>query len=550
MSNNVLNGIMGLCVADALGVPVEFEDRETLRRDPVTNMRSYGTYNQPAGTWSDDTSMTLCLLDSLSRGLNYNDIMTNFLKWFETGEYTPYGEVFDVGNATREAINRYKKGINPLNCGGKEEHDNGNGSLMRIFPVVFYLQSIYGKEITKNEDAMTIIHNVSSLTHAHKRCLIACGIYCSIANEILSNNNLSLSASIFTGIDKAFEYYSKHEEFVDELCYYKRINNKEFAITSIENIKSSGYVVDTLEAAIWCLLNTKNYKDCVLMAVNLGEDTDTVAVVAGGLAGIFYGYDTIPKEWLSVIVKGDYVENLCNTFYMSLYKKGIEKLCSYIPYFETANKESVCKWSEGGKKGENLYAMSYPKYDDTLSEFIQEVYSTNLICQNYLDIINNNGFYDDEKMVKALDTDDLELIKAILTFYIRQERFCDGLWAALKWEITVGSILKGETPEQGAIRELKEETGIEVTDSDLNFVYSYICKNIPSIYKCFVVLINKEKTRIQLQEEETIDYRYLPYSEFKQFIKTDDYVDWVSERFYIHEKLFDKMIIEVRNHKL
>ena len=123
-------------------------------------------------------------------------------------------------------------------------------------------------------------------------------------------------------------------------------------------------------------------------------------------------------------------------------------------------------------------------------------------------------------------------------------------WAVLKWEITVGSILKGETPEQGAIRELKEETGIEVTDSDLNFVYSYICKNIPSIYKCFVVLINKEKTRIQLQEEETIDYRYLPYSEFKQFIKTDDYVDWVSERFYIHEKLFDKMIIEVRNHKL
>lgn len=113
---------------------------------------------------------------------------------------------------------------------------------------------------------------------------------------------------------------------------------------------------------------------------------------------------------------------------------------------------------------------------------------------------------------------------------------------ALKWEITGGSILKGETPEQGAIRELKEETGIEVTDSDLNFVYSYIQENVPSIYKCFVVFINKEKIKIQLQEGETIDYRYLTYNEFKQFIKTEDYVAWVRERFYVHEELFDTII--------
>jgi mutator protein MutT len=113
---------------------------------------------------------------------------------------------------------------------------------------------------------------------------------------------------------------------------------------------------------------------------------------------------------------------------------------------------------------------------------------------------------------------------------------------ALKWEVTGGSILKGETPLLGAIRELKEETGIEVRGSDLNLVYSYIYKNVPSIYKCFVVFINKEETKIQLQEEETIDYRYLPYNEFKQFIKTDEYVDWVRERFYVHEKIFDTII--------
>lgn len=121
------------------------------------------------------------------------------------------------------------------------------------------------------------------------------------------------------------------------------------------------------------------------------------------------------------------------------------------------------------------------------------------------------------------------------------QRYQNKPWA-LKWEVTGGSILKGETPEQGAIRELMEETGIKVTDSDLNFVYSYIYKDIPSIYKCFVVFINKEKIKIQLQEGETIDYRYLPYNEFKQFIRTDDYVDWVSERFYAHEKIFDTII--------
>lgn len=114
---------------------------------------------------------------------------------------------------------------------------------------------------------------------------------------------------------------------------------------------------------------------------------------------------------------------------------------------------------------------------------------------------------------------------------------------ALKWEVTGGSVLKDETPEQGAIRELREETGIEVMNSDLNFVYSYNYKNFPSIYKCFIVFINKEKTKIQLQDGETIDYRYLPYNEFKQFIQTDDYVSLLRERFYFHEEQFDTIII-------
>jgi len=324
MKNNVFNSIMGSCVADALGVPVEFESRENLKENHVIDMRSYCTHNQKAGTWSDDTIMTLCLVDSLAYGLNYTDIMTNFMKWINTGDYTAYGDVFDIGNATRKALIRFGDGIAPLECGGLSDNDNGNGSLMRILPILFYLQAIYGNEFTKINEAMNIIHDVSALTHAHKRSLIACGIYISVASMLTEDMNLSTAVEI--GIYNAVEYYKERGEFTEELLYYKRLCNKNFSRISRKNIKSSGYVVDTLEASIWCLLNTKTYKDCVLMAVNLGEDTDTVASVAGGLAGLHYGYDSIPKEWVSVIAKHDYIKNLCNMLYVALGRIGSKKI--------------------------------------------------------------------------------------------------------------------------------------------------------------------------------------------------------------------------------
>lgn len=309
MENRVLDGVMGLCVGDALGVPVEFIGRETLKRDPVVDMRSYGTYNQPAGTWSDDTSMTLCLVDSLAGGLDYNDIMTKFLAWYSENEYTPFGETFDVGNATRAAIIRFTEGRPALECGGTSEYDNGNGSLMRILPIVFYLQSKYGDNFYEKDEAFEIIHNVSKLTHAHKRSKIGCGIYISIAAMILKGKDLK--EAIEQGIDKSMEHYKKHGDFLEELEHYKRLESEYFAKLAEDQISSSGYVVYTLEASIWCLLNTTNYKDCVLKAVNLGKDTDTVAAVAGGLAGVYYGYEGIPEEWKSVIVKREYVEELC-----------------------------------------------------------------------------------------------------------------------------------------------------------------------------------------------------------------------------------------------
>ena len=309
MPNKTLSAIMGLCVGDALGVPVEFKSRYQLKRDPVVDMRSYGTYNQPAGTWSDDTSMTLCTLDSLSNGLDYKDIMDKFLSWYKKGEYTPFGETFDIGMGTRRALTNYANGEEPLKSGGIGERDNGNGSLMRILPVLFYLQKTYGQNFTEKEKPYEIIHNISSLTHRHKRSMIACGIYITIADYI--SREYSLNEAVKLGIKKSFQYYEDKEEFKEELKYYQRLNDKNFHKLPEEEIKSSGYVVVSLEAALWSLVNTVSYKGCVLKAVNLGEDTDTVAAIAGGLAGLYYGCEDIPKEWLDKIQRRKYVEELC-----------------------------------------------------------------------------------------------------------------------------------------------------------------------------------------------------------------------------------------------
>jgi len=300
---------MGLCVGDALGVPVEFKSRDQLKKDPVVGMRSYGTYNQPAGTWSDDTSMTLCTLDSLSNGLDYKDIMDKFLSWYKKGEYTPFGETFDIGMGTRRALTNYANGEEPLKSGGTGERDNGNGSLMRILPVLFYLQKTYGENFNEKEKPYEIIHNISALTHRHKRSMIACGIHITIADYISREYNLNEAVKL--GINKSFQYYEKKKEFKEELKYYQRLNDKNFHKLPEEEIKSSGYVVVSLEAALWSLVNTVSYKGCVLKAVNLGEDTDTVAAIAGGLAGLYYGCEDIPKEWLDKIQRRKYVEELC-----------------------------------------------------------------------------------------------------------------------------------------------------------------------------------------------------------------------------------------------
>lgn len=301
----VKGAIFGLAVADALGVPVEFESREKLNKNPVNEMLGFGSHDVPKGTWSDDTSMALCTLNSISQKgkIDLVDNILEFSKWAEDGYMTPHGEMFDVGRTTLTSLRNYWESKDVYDCGGKSDYDNGNGSLMRIIPVCLFNEIKH----LSTENSIKNIHEVSALTHAHERSLIACGIYDFLVRELIKHPE---KLSVNTALKKAEKYYADYKE----IKHYKRIFDEKFIDTDINLIKSSGYVVDTLEAAIWCLLNTYSYKECVLKSVNLGEDTDTVGAVAGGLAGILYGYDSIPKEWINTLIKNDMISNLCDEF--------------------------------------------------------------------------------------------------------------------------------------------------------------------------------------------------------------------------------------------
>lgn len=247
--------IYGLTVGDALGVPYEFRPRGTFE---CTDMIGYGTHGQPAGTWSDDTSMTLATCDSIRElgHIDAADMRDKFVSWIARGEYTIDG-VFDYGGTTARALHTGK--------GGSGESDNGNGSLMRIAPLAF-------TDATDEE-----IREVSAITHAHGTSTESCVTFIELMRSAMDGALLEWA-----------------------LCL-KDAPEQE--------IRSGGFVRDTLKAATWCFVNTNSYEACVLAAVNLGDDTDTTAAVAGALAGAVYGIEAIPREWIDTLRGKELIEN-------------------------------------------------------------------------------------------------------------------------------------------------------------------------------------------------------------------------------------------------
>lgn len=307
--------LYGLAVADALGVPVEFASRARLRLKPVVEMIGGGVWGQPEGTWSDDTSMTIATMESIARlkTIELEDIMNNFVEWVEHDEFTAGNHTFDVGNTTATAIENYLDGVPIDQCGLTSPQSNGNGSLMRILPIALYFYSIEGANFS--DEAIETIHDVSALTHAHAQSRIGCGIYCLIAARLLDGK--PIDQAIRDGLSRAEEYYRPRFDGVLK-AHYARLFDPKFGSLDENEIESSGYVVETLEAAIWCALNTTNYRELALKAINLGGDTDTVGAIAGGLGGLAYGIDQIPSEWIDALKNKTLLDEIATEFFNAI----------------------------------------------------------------------------------------------------------------------------------------------------------------------------------------------------------------------------------------
>ncbi len=297
------HGIIGLAIGDAMGVPLEFRVREKLMQSPTTTMIGYGSHNVPKGSFSDDTSMTLATIDSIinTGGIDVIDIAKNFIEWFRNAKYTPSNLTFDIGRTTLNAISKCERNIEEAqNAGGDNEMDNGNGSLMRILPIAYYC---YAKNCNKIR-ILDIVRRVSGITHRHEISIMGCYMYVLYTIELLKGATL----------DKAYKKIKEADYSMfsnDTINRYSRIIEKDISKFDLDDISSDGYVVSTLEATLWVLLNTTSYNQAIIGAINLGSDTDTIGACVGGIAGIFYGIESINPDWKIDLIKYDYIKELC-----------------------------------------------------------------------------------------------------------------------------------------------------------------------------------------------------------------------------------------------
>jgi len=282
--------LVGLAVGDALGVPLEFCKRGFLPK--VTEMIGQGPFHLQPGEWTDDTAIALCLAQSLieCNGFDANDQMEKYVNWMQTGYMSSNGRCFDIGNATRESLGRYLKYV-IIYAGSTEESSCGNGSIMRLAPIPMLYRS--------NIDSSKFADLSSCTTHRHWRCREACRYFSTLIIRALN------------GLQKENVLFDRYEPMIADSVLWE-IFVGEYKNKTEDQIKSTGYVIDTLEAALWAFYTTNTFEEGCIKVVNLGDDSDTVGAVYGQIAGAYYGYDSIPKRWLDKIVKLDMIVEIAD----------------------------------------------------------------------------------------------------------------------------------------------------------------------------------------------------------------------------------------------
>jgi len=284
--NRARGCLLGLAIGDALGSAVEFKPRGSF--SPVTGMLGGGPFGLKAGEWTDDTSMALCLGASLlDKGFDLHDQITRYLHWHREGYMSSNGRCFDIGNSTREALQRFEASGIP-EAGSSDPQSAGNGCIMRLAPVAIRFADT-------PEIAASLSADQARTTHAAVECIEACRLFGEILVRALQGES-SRAQVLITEIGGSYRTLSPRLQGVAIGEYF------EF---ERQWVKGTAYVVDSLEAALWCFYTTDNFRDAVLTAANLGDDADSTAAITGQVAGAFYGESGIPREWLDVVVMAE-----------------------------------------------------------------------------------------------------------------------------------------------------------------------------------------------------------------------------------------------------
>ena len=279
--------LVGLALGDALGTTLEFAVRDT--NPPVTDLVGGGPFRLVAGAWTDDTSMALCLADSLlERGrLDAHDLMERFLRWYEAGHNSVTGECFDIGNATAGALRSFRATGEPLS-GSTHPQSAGNGSLMRLSPVAIRWWHDRSK-------ATAAAQLQSRTTHGAPQAVEACALYTELLIEAIAG---APKETVLRARD-----WSGDAQIAQVAAGSWRAKERDA-------ISSSGYVLHTLEAALWCVGRSKSIEDALILAANLADDADTVAAVTGQLAGALWGMSGAPARWLETLAWREHIESL------------------------------------------------------------------------------------------------------------------------------------------------------------------------------------------------------------------------------------------------
>lgn len=285
---------------DALWVPREFYTREKLRQNPITDMIWYGSHNQHPWTWSDDSSLTLITTEVIKNGYSREKLIDGFIDWYRNWYWTARGEVFDIGSQTKKSIEWI---INGQLFDTNQEFQNWNGSLMRILPSV-----LITKDITNKKERFEVVKEISSITHTHLQSIIACYYYTEFAHYLLKWDDLE---DIYKKLKQEIPQFLEENNIPEkEINHFWRLFLLDIYKLNEQDIESDWYVIHTLEASIWALIRNTSFKTSLLTAVNLGGDTDTTGAVTGGLAGLRYWFDSIPKEWVDIIARKQDIEVL------------------------------------------------------------------------------------------------------------------------------------------------------------------------------------------------------------------------------------------------